>query len=139
MFCDTLNKWKDEDLHQEFCESHEVIISVVWWVETDLQPHELGWPRFCPVCSRCVPCDWSKMCVQRAQCVAQRRCQQTITPETKASLQAVHYCVGPYSLLCVCVCARAFVCVCVCVCVRARSIGTMLMVGQRKQIWQEGM
>ena len=37
MFCDwsgTFDKWEDENLYQKFCESREVIASIVWRIET---------------------------------------------------------------------------------------------------------
>ena len=96
-------------------------MSIVWRVETVLQLANWHHPDSALSAHAALHgTGHFKIYVWGAHCVAVR-CQQNITLETKISLHAVHNCVGPYSAVCVCVCAC--------------SVGSVLMVGQCKQIW----
>ena len=113
----TFNKWKDEHLYQMFCESCEVMASIVRRVEAVRQLANQCDPDFALSAEGVFYVTGHFMMCGVGVALA-GRCQQNIAPETKTSLQAVHSCVGPYSLLCVCVC----------------TVCLMLMVGQRKEI-----
>ena len=75
----TFEKWSDENLYQKFRESREVITSIVWQEETVLQLANQHGPDSAHAAFHATV--HLKMCVWRAQCVAERR-QQNITPET---------------------------------------------------------
>ena len=153
----TFQTRKGENLYKKFRESREVIGSIVWRVETVLQLANQILPclltlRSTRLATSSCACD--KLSVLQG---AVREKNKPITPMTKASLQAVHNCVGPY-WVCMCVCESesewlriridftairtqgfyvAHDCACVCVCVCECCVGSVLMVGQCKQIGNE--